>query len=366
MIVSHIGSKTGKNPRSYMWSRRHITTLLAAACLLFVLGSAAISSGRSFAQPIQAPKSLEESKPIAKTSVILERLGDFDYEDDTFSASLWITSETISPAGNPLEGLELANSIRSSREIATKETTSKDGKTRIFRQRVSGTFYHPWNLKNYPFDRENLKIILRDADQTTGNFQQAANAAESGIRRLPKILGEWKIAGFQFQKINVDHSLSDELINLGGVRPSANESELVFTVKLVNTHSKGALKLLSGGIIAAGITAISYSLTPNIVSNPNSRFGALTASLFAAVISMRSAYGYLGNIYDITLIDKLYLLILLYIFFAFACTSYLWRMNKDPDRSCMVQAYSYKAGVASTAILVAAASTVTALAMTTN
>lgn len=285
---------------------------------------------------------------IAKTSVIVERIGEFDYEDDTFNATFWIASETDSPSGNPLEGIELANSIRASTESFSEVAAA--GK-RIFRKRILGTFHHAWDLSRYPFDRENLQIILKDTKETSGNFSHFANTAASGLRDIPKVIGEWRVTGFTIKNERTE-PVESNLLNLGGTNSETIDSLLVFTVNLTNAHTKGALKLLSGGIIAACIAAISYTLTPNIISNPNSRFGALTASLFAAVISMRSAYGYLGNLYTITLIDKIYFLILAYIFFSFACTSYLWRINKNPNRSHLVQTYSFRAGALSTLTLI--------------
>ena len=335
--------------------RKIIFFILAFAIAIIFLPGTSASLLQTKSEVHSAPKAASEA--IAKTSIIVERIGDFDYDDDTFNASFWITSETTSPTENPIEGIELANSLRSTIESSG---IVKVGNKRIFRKRVLGTFYHPWNLSRYPFDLENLQIVLRDPKETSGNFIIDADVKASGLRRIPKDLGEWRVAGFNFQKESSDR-VEKELISLGAVNIEPSESDLVFTIRLVNSHTKGALKLLSGGIIAAGIAAISYTLTPNIISNPNSRFGALTASLFAAVISMRSAYGYLGNPYDVTLIDKIYLLILGYIFFSFAYTSYLWRIFENPAHANCIQSYSYKAGIVSltTLIMLIAITTIT-------
>lgn len=325
-----------------------------AISIIFLSGLAAITADSGIAKQYETQI---QSAPLAKTSVIVERIGEFDYEEDTFSASFWITSETTSPTGNPIEDIELANSISSSIESTSQST---NGTRRIFRQRVRGIFHHPWDLSRYPFDRENLQLILRDTKQTTGRFTHVADATGSGLRKIPRVIGEWRVTGFKFEK-DSSTPAKDSFISLGAAKTPAGESELIFTIRLTNSHSKGALKLLSGGIIASGIAAISYTLTPNIISNPNSRFGALTASLFAAVISMRSAYGYLGNLYDVTLVDKIYFAILAYIFFSFACASYLWRINKDPNRAHLVQRYSYIAGAASTFLLIVAIVVITIL-----
>ena len=322
--------------------------LLILACTLSIIFLPGISASTLKTKTERRSAVHAESKAIAKTSIIVERIGEFDYDDDTFNASFWVTSETTSPTGNPIEGIELANSLKSSIETSGIETA---GNKRIFRRRVLGTFHHPWDLSRYPFDLENIQIVLRDSKETSGNFTQVADAAASGLRRIPRVLGEWRVTGFNFQKERSDWA-EKGLINIGAVNMEKSESDLVFTIRLANSRTKGALKLLFGGIIAACIAAISYTLTPNVISNPNSRFGALTASLFAAVISMRSAYGYLGNLYDVTLIDKIYFLILGYIFFAYAYTSYLWIIVKNPIHADFVQSYSYKAGVISSITLI--------------
>ena len=321
---------------------------IVLACALSIIVLSGISATALQIKSEALPTTQAEPKEIAKTSIIVERIGEFDYDEDTFNASFWITSETTSAKGNPIEGIELANSLKSSVESTG---ITKTGNKRIFRKRVLGTFHHPWNLNRYPFDLENLQIVLRDPKETLGNFTMVADIGDSGLRRIPKVIGEWRVRGFTFQNESRDWA-EKNLLNFGAVNKEPIESDLVFTIRLANSHTKGALKLLSGGIVAAGIAAISYTLTPNIISNPNSRFGALSASLFAAVISMRSAYGYLGNPYDVTLIDKIYFLILGYIFFSFAYTSYLWRIFEDPIHTNFVQSYSYKAGAISTMTLI--------------
>ena len=319
--------------------------------LLFVLAIGLTKTDLAFGTAnASLPKTFAHtSRPIAKTSVIIERIGDFDYDEDTYGASLWITSVTTAPSGDPLEGLEIANSVSTRIE---NRSTSSIGNTHIYRERLTGVFTHPWDLSRYPFDREKLQLILKDTEESPGNFIHTADSVHSGLRGLPERIGEWRIQGYSF--LNEKTKSKWLTASMGVLTPVPKEqhiSSMVFTLDLANAHTKGALKLLAGGIIAAGITAVSYTLTPNIISNPNSRFGALSASLFASVISMRSAYGYLGNIETLTYIDTVYLLILVYIFFAFACTSHLWRLNKNPDLSGLIQTYSFNAGIISTAVL---------------
>lgn len=316
-----------------------VFAVIPLLCLMVRASPAVVaSSGNGPAVGQQAP-----------TSIIVEHLGDFDYDDDTFSAAFWISVETRATDEDPLVGLQFTNAEGLSVDQDSRNVVVK-GDTRIYRQRVHGRFHHAWNLSRYPFDREQLRLIVEDTEQTPGSLRPVVNASASGLRGMPATIGEWRIQGFSFKPADPT-VISSSFSPLNRSSDKDGSASLVFTIKLVNAQTQGAFKLLAGGIIAVAITSVTYVLTPDIISNPNSRFGALTAGVFASVISMRSSFGLLGNIQDLTLIDKLYMLIFVYIFFAFAFSSYLWKLNADPAFSGNLRLLSYRAGVISLSTL---------------
>lgn len=320
----------------------------AQRLLAFVLSLAAVilTNASTGAISVSAKERLPD-QPMASTSVIVDRIGDFDYDDQSFNATFWIQSATNANEGNPLEGLEFANSIDP--PSVDKTSQSRNGDIQIYRMLVSGTFHHTWGLTNYPFDRETLQLIIRDSRQSVGLFKQQPDERQSGLRQIPDQIGEWRIKGFQLSEESTD-SAANGYLTTPGLEQNKNESSLVFSIKLVNAHGKGAFKLLASGLVAAAIAAMSYTLEPNT----SQRYGSLTASLFAAVLGMRSAYSYLGNIHEITYIEYIYLLIMIQIIFSFGFSSYLGQRAKEQQfKDSGTMTYSIKAGVISTTVLVA-------------
>jgi len=319
----------------------HARWVIALILCVLAIGSINSSIAASDGQPTK--KALEQ--PIASTSIVVDRIGDFDYEDDSFSATFWIQSKTNSREGNPLEGLEFVNSVEETSLVKT--SMSSKGGMQTYKMLISGTFHHAWRLANYPFDREVLQVVIRDTKQSAGLFKQRPDTSQSGLRKIPRLIGEWKVQGYQLSEESAE-KFTDGYLTTRGLEGNKNDSSLVFSINLINAHSKGAFKLLAAGCVAAAIAAMSYTLEPNT----SQRYGSLTASLFAAVIGMRSAYSYLGNSQEVTYIEYIYLLIMAQILFSFGYSSYLCDKARNPRKKLRARVDSLRVGIASTTALV--------------
>ena len=267
----------------------------------------------------QPAPAVAPAKPMpvetATIGIYLIDLRDLSPAKGTFTCDFWIWSQSTGPE-NILGELQFVN--------AERVTWYAEGKPEVkgmncFKRRGTGVFRMGWNLKNYPYDAQVLPIQMEYTLRDAAKVKLLPDTANSGVttRNLP--LG-WTMSGFQLEPDTVTFTS-----NLGDPNLGLGHGEFSRVTALIDLSRRDTVEywtLVSSAYVALVMMLVSYFME---IDKPASRFALLGASLFASVISLRSALAGLGNFG--TLADKVHLLVIGFILFSLATTIVLSQLH---------------------------------------
>lgn len=310
---------------------RLLSSAVGAGCLLVAVAS-------SFAVTESRPESFCIGAHVIS-------LGDFDPGKGTFSSTFWLWSTLPKGKENLIKELDFTNAKK--RELLNTVTIPEKGMV-LFQQKVSGVFAHHWDLTNFPFDRHTLSVAL-EADGDTGEVILVPDHANSSVAADLEIEG-WKITGFRV--MSKDHRYNS---NFGDPKlppgsPSTYSSIFIETDISRSSHVL-FWKLTVAAFAAVFLAFITYFLRSKNDRNMGPKFSILAGSLFAIVISMKSASAELGSSGTVNLIDKIHMLALCYVVLA-AISAVTGRFFLDHGiPSSQVDKGSFVAALVSTCLL---------------
>ena len=289
--------------------------------LLLALGPAlpAAASPEPAAEAAQA-KAADEGPEKLSIGAILTSLGDFDPAKKSFSAAFWVWSVGTKDEGKSLDRLDFPIAIKVESPSAVQQQTPKGFWAS---RKIVGSFRHDWDLQRFPFDRQLLRIQMDEAERDTDSVIYVPDTANSTFDPVVSPKG-WRIITYRVvTSVKRYHtSFGDPRLPPGS--PSAYaRAELM--ILLERTDRSGFWKLTVGAFAAALMALASYGLRVDQTPALSPRFGLLAGSVFAAVISLRSAATELGATGYTTLIDAVHAAVLLYILVATAVGVVAWR-----------------------------------------
>ncbi len=225
-------------------------------------------------------------------------LNKLDQARGTFDADLWLWSVGRSPTRDPLQSMEFINADRVTSRL---ESSTQRGEL-VWRQRkISGTFRHNWDLRNFPFDRQTLTIALEEGVSDGNTLLYESDRADAGYRPQPELKG-WRITG-----VTLHSGVTHYATTFGdpAAASGSNYAEMQLAVTLRRTSLATFLNLSAPLYAAFLLTAVSFLLGSSVVT---ARMSLLAAALFAVVINIRTTSDMLGGAHGPTLIDKLNIL----------------------------------------------------------
>jgi hypothetical protein len=164
-------------------------------------------------------------------------------------------------------------------------------------------------VRSYPFDRQDLHIVIEHTADPSTTFSYTAD--REGSKPSPEItLDGWRITNCQIgeQKYIYDTVCGDPAF-LG--KKQSDYSRLVVTVSLARTKRWSFLKLVAGVYVAFALSALSFLLGPY---DGGRRTGLLGGTLFAVLVNQRVAESALGRVKQLTLLDIIHVVAMIYIF----------------------------------------------------
>jgi len=267
-----------------------------------------------------APYATAQQPQQLRIGAYLTGLGDLDPARKSFSATFWVWSVGPAAEATALQQLEFPNAIKVESPHALEEETPQG----IWTQRkVVGSFRHDWDLRRFPFDRQLLLIKLEDAEKDLSRRVYLADTANSSFDPEASPPG-WRIVSTQLVSGSKGHHTSFGDPRLAPGAPSAY-ARAELRVLLERLDHSGFWKLTVGAFAAALMALASYGLRVDQNSALSPRFGLLAGSIFAAVISVRSAASELGALGYFTLIDAVHGAVLLYTLAATTAGVFAWR-----------------------------------------
>jgi hypothetical protein len=287
--------------RCRWWSAR-----LAAVCIAVALGAPSVAA--EVAAPVAHEQDWSTSGvALPQTCLIgmtVEDLGGFDYTRHSFEALLWVWSRC------PLAEIQpLARSAKfptgRALQIETDPPYFVAEDAFVEYQRVQGTFQHDWNLADFPFDVQTLRIPLDELDYGEDTLVFAPDPTPNGsiyVERDP-------IPGFRVTDFDVTGERIAFASNYGDADASGGfaTSSIVATVELSRSSYIGFFKLCVGAFAGALLALTSFFIRPDETSGYTAQLRTGIGGVFAVLVSLNVAANALGNPTYLTLVDQIHI-----------------------------------------------------------
>ena len=259
-----------------------------------------------------------------RVGVYLISLYDFDMTRGSFGADLWVWSTCPDETVKPLDVADFVNA----NQIQTRlpATFNRSG-TYWSYLKASGTFRHTWNVASYPFDRQGLRIVIEHTADPASKFSYTAD--HEGSKASPEInVDGWRITNFQTgQETYIYDTVFGDPAFVG--QKQSDYSRLVVTVSLARTKRWSFIKLIAGVYVAFALSSLVFFLGPY---HGGRRTSLLGGTLFAVLVNQRVAESVLGRVEQLTLIDVIHVVAMIYIFaIALAGIYAMWQHNNGQE-----------------------------------
>lgn len=300
-----------------------ISNFLGFAVWLYILASASPAFCDVLDQNVSS--ATQNAPNFASIGVVIIDAGDFDYPNATFQSTFWIWSSSDSKKTDALENLDIRNAVN--KEIITDiEETFESSHWHL--QKIRGTFRNYWDLSEYPFDQQKLKIYLEEGGSDSEKFAYKIDTSSKSYFHNPNLKG-WNVEGMNIEVGTTQYDSNFGDPTLKGLETSSFAAAEI-TVELTRSNWTAFWRISSGAFISLALVLSSFLLSFKHITHVNARFGLLGGSAFADVISLRNISSRTGSVPYITLSDQIHLIPMAAIMFGLAITLYSLRLyNKD-------------------------------------
>jgi len=212
-------------------------------------------------------------------------IGNFEFTKGTYVIDFYLvfkwSNQNITPAS-----FELMNGRATSTAMIYNVTTNDSSE--VWYRIQANLFVNP-EFKNYPFDSQDLKIIIEDSKYNSSIITYKPLTDLSGIDDRFKISG-WDAKNYELGVEEHQYPWGEEY------------SQLVFTIKLERETGPTAIKLLLPPIIFCIVSGLSFFFKADKITH---RLGLGTSMLISAVMFHLSQTSSLPALPFLILIDKI-------------------------------------------------------------
>jgi hypothetical protein len=243
-----------------------------------------------------------------RAGAYLTALHAFDPEADTFEADVWLWSVCPAADRRPLETMELVNADEIEVLLDVLDTPTWASR------KVQGTFRHDWDQRNFPFDRHTLTIALEEGAEDVRRFVYTPDTANTGVDPALRLPG-WKITDLALRGGTTIYTstFGDPSLPEGG---GSEYSRLTLEIGVARDDLSGFFKLTAVVYAAFVFSLITYVMHLETTTAISPQVGLLAGALFAAAVNLVTASGALGGASGLTLVDKIHVVVLVYILIA--------------------------------------------------
>jgi len=221
-------------------------------------------------------------------------VGNFDLTKGTFISDFYLvfkwSDQNLSPSA-----FEFINGRATSKEKIYESI--ENGSCEVW-YRIQASLYMSPDFTNYPFDSQELPIIIEDGKNNISMLRYTALREIGGYENTVSVPG-WKVEGFEFY-------IEEHTYPWGEVY-----SRAVFKLKLVREASATGAKLMLPPIIFCIVSGLSFFFKADKITH---RIGLGTSTLISAVMFHLSQTTSLPPLPSLILIDKI--MISVYVFLA--------------------------------------------------
>lgn len=179
---------------------------------------------------------------------------------------------------------------------------------------VRGTFRHDWDERNFPFDRHTLMIAMEEGAADVRRFVYEPDTANTGVDPEIQLPG-WSITDLALRGSTTTYATTfgDPSLPTGG---SSEYSRLTLEIGVARDDLSGFFKLTAVVYAAFVFSLITYVMHLETTTAISPQVGLQAGALFAAAVNLVTASGALGHASGLTLVDKIHVVVLVYILIA--------------------------------------------------
>ncbi|MCF3106301.1 hypothetical protein IPZ58_32725 [Streptomyces roseoverticillatus] len=294
-----------------------VLLVLGTACVLWLLAAGPASAATAVPTGRAGPVRCELSAYVSD-------LYDIDPAKGRFSARMWLWTVCPDKSADPLPKISYANA--DDPNVSEPNIIEQDGHV-LDQVRVQSSFRQEWDVRNFPFDRHRIEIVLT-APQDTNHFRFTVNNADAQTN--PEIRPQgWHLTGFRLVSA-VKHyttTYGDRSLENGStydrvhIRIDLERSAPTVFWKLTIPLYLAVLIAVSTFLVSSHCEELETTARLEGVHN---RLGVLGGGLFVVVLNMQQANDVITSSTGLTLIDLLHLTTLAFLLLAVAGTVLSW------------------------------------------
>ncbi|GGP46390.1 hypothetical protein [Streptomyces melanogenes] len=250
---------------------------------------------------------------------------DIDPVRNRFSARLWLWTICPDRSSDPLPHVSLTNAD----DPVTSEPHVVDRGGQVLDQvLVQSSFRQEWDVRDFPFDRHRIEVLVTAPDDTT-RFRFAPDAADSSLNPEIRPPG-WRVTGFRLTAVDQHYAT-----NYGdrGLRHGSTYSRVRIQIDVARADPTAFWKLTTPLYLALLIAAATFLVssadeelvTAERLEGMHSRLGVLGGGLFVVVLNGQQVDSTVSSTSGLTLMDWLHLATLAFLLLAVAGTVLAWR-----------------------------------------
>lgn len=213
-------------------------------------------------------------KDTCRVGLYINNIYDFKLDEKSFMADFWCWVVYKNDSLNFENSLEIPQS--KSAEFS-HYSIEKKGNYNWSTQQCKAEVIHDWNVSDFPFDEQRIRIQFEDSYHDTNSVVYIADTVNSKINKLFNHK-EWHIQGFRVR----DEAYVYET-TYGNPELTGNSvyPRIIAEIILKRNCSWVLLtKMLTGAYVAFLISCLVFFISPD---KPDSRFGLCVGGLFAAI-----------------------------------------------------------------------------------
>jgi len=257
--------------------------------------------------PVQAQETAPGDRPtqtVCSVGVYLADLYDISPHMDRFGADVWPWSVCTGEK----DALESADWINAQEQKQSLEYAYPTDFGLWSNRKVTGVYRQSFNLRNYPFDRHTLRLVLEDSAEDSTTLKYVADIRRSAMSRNLQVDG-WDVTRFTVEA-------SEEVYGTAFGDPTLPENEqtlyphLEIVIDIQRSNLWTFWKLVAPLYIASVLTLLTFLMHDAEGHNLNPRLSLLAGVLFAIVLNMRAVQEVVGETSGLSLLDQLHLVAL--------------------------------------------------------
>ncbi len=247
---------------------------------------------------------LAQKKDTVTVGLYITSIHDLNLGENSFKSDYWVWFNYKNDSLKPIETMEVVNAKENSYHSPSIE---KKQNIMWSMHKCKSEIKKQWNIENFPFDKQYLKIVIEEATHDYNKIFYLADHKNSKVD--PKV----KIEGWKIDKFTLEQSVTRYETTYGDpvLKGYSEYPRIMATISLSRKGLGLFYKLFLGVYIAFCISMLVFFIEPTDV---DPRFGLSVGSLFAAVGNKYIVDSILPETVTFTLVDKVHLLTFFFIF----------------------------------------------------